>query len=121
MVFEIREGFGSIAPSRNLLFCERIEGNHGRTVDDPFGSREYSRARGGNDRIKDMHVGRRLSVIPTACRAQERDADSEVECQTHHDGWSSLTPEIHLQGHKIRCGRAAAATIAPLSGATHVR
>jgi len=32
-----------------------------------------------------------------------------------------LTPELHLQGHLIRCGAAGAATMAPLSAATHVR
>jgi hypothetical protein len=35
-------------------------------------------------------------------------------------GYSSLTPEVHVQGHVKRCGGVAAASIAPVSGATHV-
>jgi hypothetical protein len=53
--------------------------------------------------------------------ATGRSVRHSAEPKAALDNRSHRTPEVDLQGHLIRCGGGAAATIAPLAGATHVR
>jgi hypothetical protein len=78
-----------------------------------------------------LQVGSRVELYATdwwwavvvAARATKRE---EGRCSANRrgtaiDSCAHLTHEVHVQGHFRRCGAAGAATIAPLSGATHVR